>query len=331
MRRKKESLSPVAADEKGKAYQNIFNIHNEFRKSKEEFLASPIAEIYKNPSLTEGSNSIYTVLEQENFPAYSKKRGFYLNYFENISVDKIAILFNSPANKGDAPYLKTFWRRFNSMIDFGRPKIYGKNDYYKYHITWFECFDIQWEPIGDHMPTIRLEFNPNKATFDFLAAFFACFKKHAFESARVSRLDVAVDYSMYLNPLCWRCKEARKQTVFLDDEKITTRYFGSSQSDVQIRIYDKALELKQKSKLELGFDFWRTEVQVSKVKGETFNLVDVDTISGFNPFERLQFYDLFNFEPGRGNYAFFFFFSRAHGVNFSASLVPDYRTREIYL
>ena len=60
--------------------------------------------------------------------------------------------------------------------------------------------------------------------------------------------------------------------------------------------------------------------------------MDVDTISNFNPFERLSFYDVFGFEPqGKGAYNLFVYCARHGGISKAASLIPDRRTRNDYL
>jgi hypothetical protein len=322
---KKKGLSPVAAVEKGPAYKSMYNLHDALSKVKQD-ATSPIAQIYQNPFLTEGSEWIYPLFRnKEKFNCITKK-SFCLNSFELISIDKIALLFSAPAMS-----LKPFWRTFDCMIDFGRPYIMASTPLYKHCVKWFEDFYIQWDCNQTKKQTIRLELNPNKSGLNYLSMFFSCLKSHALQHARVSRLDIAVDYAMYLNPLCWLCSN----TVYSNDWKMNsvtkTRYFGSSESDVQIRVYDKAFELDKKQKIKLDIDLWRIEAQVKKIKGDTFYLLDDEAVISFNPFERLSFYDSYNCgDLGQGAYALFIHCARAYGVDFACSCL-DYKTRVKYL
>lgn len=324
MSKKTESLSPVAAVEKGPSYRNsTFNLHAALSKSKSDFPPSPIAEVYRNPHLTEGCSG--------NFPNLnSGPVQFQLNNFENISIDKIVILFNAPALKGD-DYVRKYWKRFDQMIDFGRAVKMSSTPLYQHSAKWFSDFYIQWGSIQSKVQTIRIEFNPNKCDFAHLPAFFAMLKSHSFQFARVSRLDIAVDYFRYLNPLCWLVKDVRLQTKYEYNCELKTRYFGSPDSDLQIRVYDKSFELKQRAGIDLGTDFWRVEAQVKGIKGEPFNLVDDQHVSSSNPFERMSFYDQYGFNPeGQGAYKAFVYCARAHGIDFAVSLF-DYKTRPKYL
>ncbi|MDD2802033.1 MAG: hypothetical protein PHE96_11295 [Methylococcales bacterium] len=253
-----------------------------------------------------------------------------MNNFENISIDKIVILFNAPSFKGD-DYVRKYWKRFDQMIDSGRPVPMGATQLYQYAAKWFSDFYIQWGAIQSRIQTIRIEFNPNKCDLNYLPAFFALLKSHSFQFARVSRLDIAIDYFRYLNPLCWRCANTRKKNHFLDGDLLKTLYFGASSSDLQIRVYDKSFELKEKIGLDLGTDFWRVEAQIKGIGGEPFNLIDDQHVSSFNPFDRLSFYDQFGFKPeGQGAYNAFVYLARAYGISFAASLYHK-QTKDKYL
>lgn len=77
-----------------------------------------------------------------------------------------------------------------------------------------------------------------------------------------------------------------------------------------------------------GFDFWRIEAQITKVNKDCFGLIDDKTISDFNPFERLDFYDPFAW--GRGGYKAFVELARLVGVDKAISLF-DHKTRKTHL
>ena len=165
-------------------------------------------------------------------------------------------------------------------------------------------FYIQWDMIQNKAQNIRVEFNPNKTNLKPFALLGSLFKIHVFHNARVSRLDVAVDYAMYLNLLCWMCSNTSLSKVFCNNLTPRTRYFGSPESDVQIRIYDKAFAFFKEHKINLGFDLWRVEAQVKRIKGEDMFLCNDEHITGYNPFSRLSFYDQYGFiDSGQGIYA----------------------------
>lgn len=157
-------------------------------------------------------------------------------------------------------------------------------------------------------------------------------KPHSFEFARVSRLDVAIDYAIYLNPLCWLVRNTPYSARFEYNSRLKTRYFGAPSSDVQIRIYDKAQELRDHGIGELDLrDFWRVEAQVKAIKGSTFDLTDIGTVAGFNPFKRLEFYDPYGFEyEGQGMFSLFVAAAIARGVGYAASELSK-NTRREYL
>lgn len=104
------------------------------------------------------------------------------------------------------------------------------------------------------VPDFRLDFNPNNVNLDDLAPVLSYFK-----FARVSRLDVAVDYSTDLSPYIWDDQLARKTCLFRSGSgRIETLYIGAARSLRRYRIYDKALEQKCKDPLQ---PWWRVEVQ----------------------------------------------------------------------
>jgi len=100
---------------------------------------------------------------------------------------------------------------------------------------------------------------------------------------------------------------------------------------VQIRVYDKAFELKCNGEGEVNFDFWRVEAQVKAIAGETFGLLEHSTVCGFNPFSRLEFYDPYGFKyEGQGLYSLFVTACIARDVSYAASEL-DKDTKKKYL
>jgi len=331
MSENKEGPCPLGA-EKGPANLNTaFNIHEELSKFKTAFPLPPLSEIYRNPSLTEGSNGIYSINKSENVPNFTRKNRFSLNNFENISIDKVSLLLNAPANRRDTPYCKQYWDKLEKVLDFGHFVRGEGNSLYEYTGKWFEDYFVSWGFRDKAMQNIKIEFNPNKADLDSLALLLGCMKGHALSVARFSRIDIAIDYAMYINPLGWRADNFIQEKAYKVAGLVKTLYFGSPQSDLQIRIYDKATELRDKQKIELGYELWRVEAQIRSIQGKSIDFPDSDKVINFNPFDRLVYYDLYGHIPaGKGSFALFLDSARAYGIQHASSCL-NWHTRNKYL
>ena len=331
MSENKEGPYPVVT-EKGPANLNTaFNIHEELSKFKTAFPLPPLFEIYRNPYLTEGSNGIYSIIEQENVPNFTRENRFSLNNFENISIDKISLLLNAPSNRRDTPYTEQYWSRFEKVMDFGRFVRGEGNSLYEYSGKWFEDYFVSWGFRDKAMQNIKIEFNPNKADLDSLALLLGCMKGHALSVARFSRIDIAIDYAMYINPLGWRAENFIHEKAYKSSGLVKTLYFGSPQSDLQIRIYDKAGELRDVQKIELGYEIWRVEAQIRAIQGKSIDFIDSDKVIKFNPFDCLAYYDQYGHIPaGKGAFALFLDSARAYGIQHASSCL-NWHTRNKYL
>ena len=331
MSENKEGPYPLGA-EKGPAKLNTTtNIHEELSKFKTAFPLPELSEVYRNPYLTEGSNGIFPINESENVPNFTRAGRFSLNNFENLSIDKISILFSAPANRRDTPYTKRYWDRFEKVLEHGRFVRSDGNNLYEHSGKCFDDFYVSWGFRDRGAQNIKIEFNPNKADLDCLAVLFACMKKHTLGFARISRLDIAIDYAMFINPLSWVAENFVQEQVYKCSGLVKTLYFGSPQSDLQIRIYDKAFELQKKQKIMLGYEFWRVEAQVRSVKGQSIQFTLPDEIISYNPFERLTYCDQYGHIPaGKGGFALFLDSARAYGVQHASALL-DWKTRKKYL
>lgn len=327
MDEKRSALLSAATDQQGSNTRNAFNLHRVLRDVKSG-VANPIwSKIYYDPLLTGGYSGIYPMSQDSETLFNFNPKTFLLREFENISIDRCTILFGAP-HLGKVATQK-YWNDWDVMLDWGHPEIMGEGKVYRHSVKWCNDFFLQWGCKENRLETIRLEFNPNKADLSVLPAFFSVLKSHSLEVARVSRIDVAIDYAIYLNPLCWTCKDVSKEAQYLDSSTLQTRYFGAPTSDTQIRIYNKVAELKDNGAGELDIkDFWRVEAQINKVHRENFFLQDVATISGFNPFERLGFYDPYGFDfQKQGLFSLFVATARAYGVEFAADQL-DFKTRK---
>jgi len=296
----------------GSSHSSSFNI----RQALDDSSYFPeISEIYYNPILTEGCRT--------HSGTFNNNSGFKLNDFENISIDKISLLLNVPKINDQNPFLKKYWNYFDTkMIDMGVTEIFNGTYLYKNHCKWFHSYDIQWDNKKTDHKTVKIEFNPNKADLSKLVYFFSAMKSHAMNFARIGRIDIAVDYGIYLNPMCWHVKNIRKKHYITDSDIVKTVYFGSNKSDVQIKAYDKAFELKTEQGINIDKTLWRLEAEINNIRGDKPALDDIELVSNFNVFDRLSFYDSYGFKPvGSVMYNQFVYNCRAYGVGFAGSLL----------
>lgn len=332
MLNKKCALPSVAAEDKASRAFFGSNIHRELLNVKGRFWE----DLYYNPFLTAGYSGIFP-----NLPGGSEFKNINpvhlsLNKFENLSIDKIAILFNAP--EMGKPATKSYWKNFESIFDWGTTERIGANNLYRETVKWCQGFIIQWGCIQNKVETIRLEFNPNKTSLLPLAIFFSALKSHALKYARVSRLDVAIDYAAYINPAAWWVSNVGKTQDVKYNDIIQTRYFGASTSDVQLRVYNKLEELRQRNRSqgrardEPDLDnLWRIEAEIKAVKGDTFSLLDVGKIAGFNPFQKMEFIDPVGFNyDNLGMFSLFVAAVISKGPGYALSQL-DYKTRKKYL
>lgn len=81
-----------------------------------------------------------------------------------------------------------------------------------------------------------------------------------------------------------------------------------------------------------NMELWRCEAQVKEVFGDSWFLLDVDKVSKFNPFLRMDFYDLFNIDTaGKGAYGLFVDVARSESIEYACARIPDRRTKKQYL
>lgn len=326
--RKKSALLSVAADQQGFKSDYGFNLHHELSKVK--FSDSVFSALYRDPSLTAGHTGNFPSLGGGDGGLFDYSPGkFRLREFENISIDKVTLLFPAPRRSG-SDTIGRYWKYFDLMLDSGHPEPGMSNTLYGHSCKWNHEYFIQWDCVQNDWPTIRLEFNPNKAELSKLKVFFSALSSQAFDATRISRIDIAVDYAIHIEPLGWSCQGVKSKNTFEFNDRIVSRYFGAKGSDLQIRVYDKRKELADKSNIALPCSFWRVEAQLSKINKNDIDLNDWKVFSRFSPFGKLTYNDLFNFDcSGQGAYSTFVRLARLVGVD-SAVKDFDYKTRKIY-
>jgi hypothetical protein len=330
---KRKARPSVGSTDEASSYPTSFNIHQCFEDYKSNWQDSPLSAVYgRNPTLTEGFSDIFVVDDPDLFSQISQIEQFFLRSYEWISIDKIAVLFDVPAINRNNEFCRYYWRRFRGLIDKSRILIKNPTPLYRHSCVYFDDFYMQWG--SEKGNTLRIEFNPNNADLKMLVPLFTIFseyKEHALFSARVSRLDIAVDYALYLNPLSWYISLLSVWNKYGVKSDIQTLNYGAPTSDRKIRIYDKKAEIFKKNDVDIGLDYWRVESEVKGIKGSSFGLFDYKLIFNNDPFNGLSYYDQFSFElKGQGTYNLFVLACRAFGVDFACSQL-DYRTRKKYL
>lgn len=119
----------------------------------------------------------------------------------------------------------------------------------------------------------RVEYNPNNSDLSSVLPLLQNFAGSRITSSevRIARLDIAIDYSADVNPALAMCDRMRKSFIASGPSGIETIYFGSRSSQYYIRLYNKALELREKQHIDSPGPLWRFELESKK----SFSLSDL--------------------------------------------------------
>lgn len=125
---------------------------------------------------------------------------------------------------------------------------------------------------------LRYEFNPNRKTYEKLHTKVLRMMK----DAHFTRVDVAFDiYDVDMSNWKWVDSQSRPFSIYHGgDGKVQTWYVGGKDSEIRIRIYNKALEQGIKNKT-----WWRVEVQLRRNAALIFTAYKGQI--GINPFEHV--------------------------------------------
>jgi DNA relaxase NicK len=136
-------------------------------------------------------------------------------------------------------------------IDYYTKKTYGFKQAYK----GLQSELIEVEGKG----RVRLDFNPNTANMSEIGNILSYLKY-----PHLTRLDIAIDYfNIDFQNIEWSSMRTRKRNKWTDEYgTLETLYIGAPTSEKRFRIYNKALEMKEKKKgrSKVGH-WWRVEVQ----------------------------------------------------------------------
>lgn len=172
---------------------------------------------------------------------------------------------------------------------------------------------------------IRLEFNPNTLDFDKCSPFFlalgSTFGKilscDFSDFLRVNRLDIALDFFEQLNPSFWHVNKKRKSSFFCGNSGIETVYFGTRNTDILWRLYNKKIE-QQLKKIQVQHEnWWRLEFQSKKPFMVGSSLVPL-----YNHFSNL-FTTYSGVSSGDWSLDFLLYYMQHHGYMATLSRLPD--------
>jgi hypothetical protein len=161
----------------------------------------------------------------------------------DVSIDKLVIVGDDTGR-----FSETVSDPYNEHIE----KMTGAA--FPYRKSW-HCVDgsfIQWSD-HDKMKPIRVEFNPSKCDGEGIERILRSMKY-----PKVNRVDIAYDFrDIDLSTYKFIDLISRKRNYWENGSgRLETLYIGSPNSDLRIRIYDKAKEQGVEG------DWWRIEAQL---------------------------------------------------------------------
>jgi len=176
----------------------------------------------------------------------------------------------------------------------------GKGESYRFHLQ-FEAYNLfigKAERAGSS-PNVYLSISAktlwlagvNKAVF-WIAEDLKAIGSGFLQFVQVSRVDLCADFFIpgglpYEFLLSHKVTRNDKGKLFLDKKELETYYVGDAKSPIQLRMYNKGLEVKQggtklwfldlweKESLE---DIWRTEFQVRRPALKQFGINSLDDL-----------------------------------------------------
>lgn len=174
----------------------------------------------------------------------------------------------------------------------GLPKtgyIEGQFFFYGYPEPIYYCYDNIMAKSFEKR-NFRMEFNPSKITLE-QSEWLKSKIIYLLDKVGITRLDLAFDCDFDLSLFNFEYKNALKSSEFKDRTgKIETMYFGSRNSDIYYRIYNKKLELKEKQDVIIDDPIlWRYEIEMKNA-----DTIDSLIATGFPMFDdkRIIQYDV---------------------------------------
>jgi hypothetical protein len=217
----------------------------------------------------------------------------------------------------------------------------------------------QYDPVQERNSGFRMEYNPAKLAMadkrlvkEYLQALFLDNYEAVMSAAKITQIDVAVDIAnIEMGELLVSERRRRKSAVwgkdFDSNGVLETVYLGAERSDPQIRIYNKAAEMRVKGAPDIGYALTRVEASlIPRVpllmavagNGTSGNQTKARYQSGFclhqveqleNPFARINLISVRLAEELRKNYQWRLFLACCHhnGTQAALNLLPDDRRK----
>lgn len=183
--------------------------------------------------------------------------------FHSLMLGKFDYLLDPNVNQGERTELYLRHYRFKNGVDMQispRFPVRVRIDDDGYIKAFGTALDEERGYIDEYYDpeySVRLEFNPNKNDLREISPILLFFKQidkdiPYQDFIKISRLDIAIDYPLEINPALIDAKGLRKGFVAYGSNGIETVYFGSRESAYYFRIYDKKKELLKRNKLDLS-------------------------------------------------------------------------------
>lgn len=188
-----------------------------------------------------------------------------------ISIDRLTLCGNA---KGS---LEVFYENNEYIKNRGFAK-YPYRDF----ITFLDGSILQIAELNvvrsGKVKQLRYEFNPNNKTYEKVHLSVLKMLK----DAHCTRIDIAFDvFDVDMSNWKWIDQKGRPSNIWYDGKcKRETVYIGGKDSDLRLRIYDKAKEQKEKDR-----EWWRVEVQLRGELAENYRLMSRKGNVNINPFD----------------------------------------------
>lgn len=156
---------------------------------------------------------------------------------------------------------------------------YSSNTRYGYNQSLVLVEGLGHIDINNRENIVRYEYNPNTVAPD--QKFYVELIINQLKNISFSRVDIAIDFSLNgFNDFDFQCTRPVSENHFLGvTKKIETKYFGSRNSDMFYRLYDKTIEQQEEGKSDVPQGWWRLEVQLTNKR-----IVDDFLYNEYTPF-----------------------------------------------
>lgn len=278
----------------------------------------------------------YRLDESDSFVVKRQREN--LNNFIDALEKRYFHLFDNEALCSNGTKLYEYHKRLKGGIDLQAIAKYGVKHRVKdrgYVEAFGDDLDKENGYITEYIDSdynIRIEWNPNKGNITEVMAFLqdiASAQKHIDLSRliKITRLDVAIDYPMLLNPALIECRKMRKYFIAGGKDGVETLNFGALRSKYFFCIYDKKKEYFQQQKSYYAGDYlWRFELRCH----EAFSFEDLPDL--YEVWRRL---DIFESGKSTGDHVFdmLLFYGKQFGMSSVFKPLPRStanRYRKIY-